>query len=78
MFVVLTAGREIPVAEAVRQRGKGVAIVLSGPAVSTWRAGGNKWNAWSSRLAIATLEVRDGRSGLLHVLSCHDSTCRCQ
>ena len=40
--VVLAAGREVPGAEAARQRGEGVAIVLSGPALSAWKAGGSK------------------------------------
>ena len=52
------------------QRGEGVAIVLSGPAVDAWRAGGSQWKAWGSRLITATLEIGSGRSGRLHVLSC--------
>ena len=52
---VLTAGREVPGAEVVKQRGEGAAIVLSGPAVSPWMASGSKWKAWSSRLVTATL-----------------------
>ena len=46
--VVLTAGRNVPGAMGPgdRQRGGGVAIVLSGPAVDIWRAGGSQWKAW--------------------------------
>ena len=55
--VVLTARREVPRAEFVRHKGEGIAIVLSGPAVSACREGGSKWKAWSSRLVTATLKV---------------------
>ena len=72
--VVLTAGREIPTGRGVRQRGEGVAIVLSGPAVHAWKSGGSKWRAWSSRLVIATLDVGGGNGGKLHVLSCYAPT----
>ena len=37
--VVLSAGKEVP-ETGNRQRGEGVAIVLSGDAVSAWRVGG--------------------------------------
>ena len=54
--VVLTAGRPTPEAVGVpRQRGEGVALVFTGPAIAAWRAGGQKWKAWSSRLITATL-----------------------
>lgn len=72
--VVLTAGREVPTGRGVRQRGEGVAIVLSGPAVHAWKSGGSKWRAWSSRLVIATLDVGGGNGGKLHVLSCYPPT----
>ena len=39
--VVLTVGRDVPDVGRVRQRGEGVAIVLSGKAVNAWKAGGN-------------------------------------
>ena len=60
--------------EGNRQRGEGVAIVLSGPAVSTWRAGGSQLKAWGSRLVTATLEIGKGRSGRLHILCCYAPT----
>ena len=38
--IVLAAGRPTPPIGQVRQRGEGVAIVLSGSAVAAWKAGG--------------------------------------
>ena len=72
--VVLTAGREVPNTGEVRQRGEGVAIVLSGEAMSAWRAGGSQWRGWSSRLITAKLKVGSGSGGCLHVLSCYAPT----
>ena len=40
--VVLTSGRVVLEQEGSRQRGEGVAVVLSGSAVSTWKAGGSQ------------------------------------
>ena len=40
--VVLTSGKVVPEQEDSRQRGEGVAVVLSGSAVSTWKAGGSQ------------------------------------
>ena len=54
-----------------RQRGEGVVIVMSSPAVSAWKAGSSQWKAWSSRLVTATLETGKGNSGRLHLLSCY-------
>ena len=42
---MLAAGRPVPGAGVVRQRGEGVAIVLAGPAVGAWRTGGSHWKA---------------------------------
>ena len=70
----MSAGREVPREGGSRQRGEGVAIVLSGPAVGAWRAGGRQWKAWGSRLVTATLEIGSRRSGQLHVLSCYAPT----
>ena len=72
--VVLAAGRPVPRAGAVRQRGEGIAIVLSGLAVGAWKAGGSCWKAWSSRLVTATLKVGSGRCDFLHVFSCYAPT----
>ena len=46
--LVLAAGRPVPTHGEPGQRGEGVAIVLSGPAVQAWRSGGEQWKAWSS------------------------------
>ena len=51
--VVFAAGRPVPGAGAVKQRGEGVAIVLSGHAVEASRSGGNQWKA---RLVSVTLK----------------------
>ncbi len=64
--MVLTAGRKVSgQTDGVRQRGEGVAIVLTGPAINAWRSGGNRWKAWSSRLVSASLKVGKRK---LHVL----------
>ena len=72
--VVIAAGRAVPGASVVKQRGEGVAIVLSGPAIGAWRSGGSRWKAWSSRVVVATLKVGNGRNDHLHVLSCYAPT----
>ena len=61
--VVIASGRPVPGAGEVKQRGEGVAIVFSGPAVEAGRA-------WSSMLVSATLKVGSGSRDVLHVLSC--------
>ena len=61
--VVLSAGREVP-ETGTRQRGEGVAIVLSGEAVSAWRAGGSQWKAWSSRLITSKLVTGSVSGGI--------------
>ena len=71
--VVLSAGREVP-ETGTRQRGEGVAIVLSGEAVSAWRARGSQWKAWSSRLITSKLVTESGSGGILHMLSCYAPT----
>lgn len=52
--LVLTAGRKVPGANEVKQRGEGVALVLNSRAIDAWKAGGSKWKAWRSRLITAT------------------------
>ena len=72
--IVLAAGRPTPSVGQTRQRGEGVAIVLNGPAITAWKAGGEQWKAWSSRMITATL-VRGRRSSdRLHVISCYAPT----
>ena len=46
--IVLTAGQETPQGCQPRQRGEGVAIVLTHHAVSAWNAGGEQWRSWGS------------------------------
>ena len=72
--VVLASGRAVPGEGVVRQRGEGVALVLSGPAVVAWKAGGSRWKAWSSRLVTVTLKVGKRRCDWLHVFSCYAPT----
>ena len=72
--VVLTSGREVPEHVGSRQRGEGVAIVLLGPAVSAWKAGGSRWKAWSSRLITVSLKTGRRKCDQLHVLSCYAPT----
>ena len=53
--VVITAGRPTPQAGHSKQRGEDVAVVLSGPAIATWKKGGEQWKTWGSRLIRVTL-----------------------
>ena len=43
--VVLATGRHVPSDGVVKQRGEGVAVVLSGVAVSAWKDAGKSWKA---------------------------------
>ncbi len=43
--MVLTSGRSVPGDGVVKQRGEGVAIVLSGSAVGAWKDAGKSWKA---------------------------------
>ena len=54
--VVLTAGRPIPEIEHVRQRGEGVAIMLSGLAVTASKARSSKWKPWSPRMVSVSIK----------------------
>lgn len=72
--VVVASGRPVPGAGVVNQRGEGVAIVLSGPAVEAWGSGGSRWKAWSSRLVSVALKVGKNRTDVLHVVSCYAPT----
>ena len=72
--VVLAAGRPVPTSGEPSQRGEGVAIVLSGPAIQAWRLGGKQWKAWSSRLVTTCLHVGKGKGDHLHVISCYAPT----
>ena len=73
--VMLTAGRPTPEAGEHRQGGEGVAIVLTGEAMETWKVGGEQWKAKGSRLITATLKNGGGRHPHnLHVISCYAPT----
>ena len=43
--------------------------MLSGPAVDAWKRAGKQWNAWSSRVVSACLQMGEGSGGRLHVVS---------
>jgi len=74
--VVLAAGRPVPGEGMVKQRGEGVAIVLSGAAIGAWKTAGKCWKAWGSRLLSVKLKVAKGNtdSSFLHVLCCYAPT----
>ena len=75
--VVLAAGRPTPGPAQTKQRGEGVAIVLMDSALRAWRASGEQWKAWNSRLVTAKLQIglrRRSGSTHLHVLSCYAPT----
>lgn len=72
--IVIAAGRPTPQAGQSKQRGEGVAIVLNGPAIDTWKKGGEQWKTWGSRLIRVTLATGKRSSDRLHVLSCYAPT----
>ena len=56
------------------QRGEGVAIVLTGPAVRAWKEAGEKWKVWSPRLISAQLRTGKRKHDILYILSCYAPT----
>ena len=72
--VVLTAGRPSPKPRQQIQRGEDVAIVLSGPAKTAWKAGGQQLSSWGSRLIKAMVKNGKTTEDQLHVLSCYAPT----
>ena len=72
--VVLTAGRKTPQRNESRQRGEEVAIVLSKEAATVWRAGGEQWSAWGSRIVKVSLGSGKGSLSRIHILSCYAPT----
>jgi len=56
------------------QRGEGVALVLSGPAIAAWKTGSDQLRTWGSRIVRAKLSTGKRFSGQLHVLSCYAPT----
>ena len=69
--VVITAGRPTQQPGQSKERGEGVAVVFSGPAITTWKKGGEQWKTWGSRLIKVTLATGKKSSDCLHVLSCY-------
>ena len=72
--IVLAAGRPTPQPGQNMQRGEGVALVLTWPAVTAWRAGDEQWKAWRSRIVKATLAAGRKASDKVHVFSCYAPT----
>ena len=72
--IVLASGRDTPSVGEPVQRGEGVALVLTGPAIAAWKDGGEQWKAWSSRLVSAKVQLSSKQTGKLHVLSCYAPT----
>ena len=72
--IVLTAGWETPQGCQPRQRGEGVAIVLTHHAVSTWKAGGEQWRSWGSQIIKATLGRNTRKTNRIHIPSCYAPT----
>ena len=67
--VVLTTGQPMSPVGQPKQRGEGVAIVLTGPALDTWKAGGREWTAWSSRVVRASSTI--GKKSLSKLPAMH-------
>ena len=72
--IVLTSGRPTPQPGQSGQRGEGVALVLSGPALDAWKAGGQQWRSWNSRLISAAFGKPGSGFDRLQVLSCYAPT----
>ena len=69
--IVLAAGRPVPKPGENLQRGEGVAVVLSGPALKAWKDAGEQWKAWNSRLVSAQLRTGKREHGILRIVSCY-------
>ena len=65
--IVIATGRATPGERKVRYRGEGITIILCGPSLVAWRAGGSCWKAWSSTLVFASLLVGGDH---LNIMSC--------
>ena len=72
--IILASGRPIPTDDTVRQRGEGVALVISNSMRDAWKAGGCQWKAWSPRVVSAVLKLGKRQTEALHVLSCYAPT----
>ena len=51
-----------------------MALILKGPAVKAWKAGGSRWKTWGSRIISASLRICTHCSKQLHILSCYAPT----
>ena len=71
---MLAAGREIPQGNQPRLRGEGVAIVLTGNAITAWKSGGEQWKSWGARIIKATLGGSNRHTSCIHILSCYAPT----
>ena len=60
--------------DRAREKGEGVAILLSGPEIAVWRAAVEQWKARSSRLISAQLQAGSRKADHQHVLSCYAPT----
>ena len=74
--IVLAAGRPTPSSGQSRQRGEGVEIVLSGPAIAAWKNGGEVWKAHSSQIVTATLQQGRTTSDRIHTMLCTNFCCK--
>ena len=72
--IVLAAGDPVPRPGETLQRGEGVAIVLTGPAMRAWREARERWKVWSPRLISAQLRTGKREHDTLHILSCYAPT----
>ena len=73
--IVLTAGRKTPQGCQPIHRGEGIAIVLTGHAITAWKAGGEQlWKSWGSRIIKATLGGGSRKTNRLHIFSCYAPT----
>ena len=73
--VVLASGPPAPQKDESRQRGEGVAILLLGSAVGLWKADGEQWKGWNSRIVTARIKWNCGkRRTHLHIVSCYAPT----
>ena len=71
--IVLPSGRPTPQPGQSGQRGGGVALVFSGPAIDAWKAVGQQWRYWKSRLISASFS-KPG-SGSDRLAACADMLC---
>ena len=54
--------------------GEGVALVLLGDAIASWKAVGKQWKSWSARMVSACFKIGEKPHDILHVVSCYAPT----